>query len=186
MTHRRMRWLHVSYSRRFNGAHGLCGHVHQGRYQAVVLEDRRAVVVAVRYGQHRLRPLFAHDFHRQHRSKSPSEISLLLDEIRPASFHRLLLAKRPAPGAPGNDLWQLRSWRSWKNGPESVRGAGFELSACNPQPGRARLRRSCPPAPLAPIRFPGSFSPPPPNTFRSKAFSMKFPRASCTLYPACF
>jgi REP element-mobilizing transposase RayT len=43
-----MRWLHVSYSRRFNWAHRQCGHVFQGRYQAIVLEDQRGVIEVAR------------------------------------------------------------------------------------------------------------------------------------------
>jgi REP element-mobilizing transposase RayT len=44
-----MRWLHVSYSSRFNWAHGQCGHVFQVRYKALVVEDERGVVeVALR------------------------------------------------------------------------------------------------------------------------------------------
>jgi hypothetical protein len=35
-----MRWLHVRYSGRFNWAHRLGGHVFQGRYKAIVWEDR--------------------------------------------------------------------------------------------------------------------------------------------------
>ena len=44
-----MRWLHVSYSSRFNWAHGQCGHVFQGRYRAIVVEDQRGVVAVARY-----------------------------------------------------------------------------------------------------------------------------------------
>jgi REP element-mobilizing transposase RayT len=44
-----MRWLHVSYSSRFNWAHRQCGHVFQGRYQAILLEDERRVVEVARY-----------------------------------------------------------------------------------------------------------------------------------------
>ena len=44
-----MRWLHVSYSSRFNWAHRPCGHVFQGRYKAMVMEDQRGVVEVARY-----------------------------------------------------------------------------------------------------------------------------------------
>jgi hypothetical protein len=44
-----MRWLHVSYSSHFNWANRLCGHVFQGRYQAMVIEDLRGVVAVARY-----------------------------------------------------------------------------------------------------------------------------------------
>ncbi len=44
-----MRWLHVSYSSRFNWANRLCGHVFQGRYKAMVIEDVRGVVEVARY-----------------------------------------------------------------------------------------------------------------------------------------
>jgi hypothetical protein len=44
-----MRWLHVSYSSRFNWANGMCGHVFQGRYKAMVIEDVRGVVEVARY-----------------------------------------------------------------------------------------------------------------------------------------
>ncbi len=44
-----MRWLHVSYTSRFNWAHRQCGHVFQGRYKAILLEDERGVVEVARY-----------------------------------------------------------------------------------------------------------------------------------------
>jgi REP element-mobilizing transposase RayT len=44
-----MRWLHVSYSSRFNWANRLCGHVFQGRYKAMVIEDLRGVAEVARY-----------------------------------------------------------------------------------------------------------------------------------------
>ncbi len=44
-----MRWLHVSYSSRFNWAHRLCGHLFQGRYRAIVIEDLRGVAEVARY-----------------------------------------------------------------------------------------------------------------------------------------
>jgi len=49
-----MGWLHVSYSSRFNWAHRLCGHVFQGRFKALVIEDEAGVVKVARYGRHRL------------------------------------------------------------------------------------------------------------------------------------
>jgi len=44
-----MRWLHVSYSSRFNWAHGQCGHLFGGRYKAVLIQDERGVVEVARY-----------------------------------------------------------------------------------------------------------------------------------------
>lgn len=36
---RAMQWLQLSYSARFNGAHRSCGHVFQGRFKAVHIQD---------------------------------------------------------------------------------------------------------------------------------------------------
>lgn len=44
-----MRWLHVTYSSRFNWAHRQCGHLFQGRYKSVVIEDARGVSEVARY-----------------------------------------------------------------------------------------------------------------------------------------
>ena len=44
-----IRWLNVSYSSRFNWAHRQCGHVFQGRFKAIVIEDQRGVVAVARY-----------------------------------------------------------------------------------------------------------------------------------------
>lgn len=44
-----MRWLHVSYSMRWNWAHGLCGHVFQGRFKAILIEATERVAAVVRY-----------------------------------------------------------------------------------------------------------------------------------------
>ena len=43
-----MRWLHVSYSSRFNWANRMCGPVFQGRYKAMVIEAVRGVVAVAR------------------------------------------------------------------------------------------------------------------------------------------
>ena len=44
-----IRWLHVSYSSRFNWAHGQVGHVFQGRFKAVVIREVRGVCEVARY-----------------------------------------------------------------------------------------------------------------------------------------
>ena len=44
-----MRWLNVSYSSRYNWAHKETGHVFQGRYQAIIIEDLSGVVAVARY-----------------------------------------------------------------------------------------------------------------------------------------
>jgi putative transposase len=44
-----VRWLHVSYSVRFNWAHQLVGHVFAGRFRAVVIQDERGVCEVARY-----------------------------------------------------------------------------------------------------------------------------------------
>ncbi len=44
-----IRWLNVSYSGRFNWAHRQSGHVFQGRFKGVVIEDQRGVVEVARY-----------------------------------------------------------------------------------------------------------------------------------------
>lgn len=44
-----IQWLNVSYGSRFNWAHRLCGHVFQGRFQAILIEDRSGVVEVARY-----------------------------------------------------------------------------------------------------------------------------------------
>jgi REP element-mobilizing transposase RayT len=44
-----MRWLHVSYSSRFNWSHRQSGHVFQGRVKAILIEDTRGVVEVARY-----------------------------------------------------------------------------------------------------------------------------------------
>ncbi len=44
-----VRWLNVTYSRRFNWAHRQVGHVFQGRFKAVVIQDARGVCEVARY-----------------------------------------------------------------------------------------------------------------------------------------
>ncbi|MBE7503599.1 MAG: transposase [Verrucomicrobiales bacterium] len=44
-----MHWLHVSYTSRFNWAHRQCGHLFQGRYKAVLIEDPGGVAAVARY-----------------------------------------------------------------------------------------------------------------------------------------
>ena len=44
-----IRWLHVSYGSRFNWAHGQVGHVFQGRFKAVVIQEVRGVCEVARY-----------------------------------------------------------------------------------------------------------------------------------------
>jgi putative transposase len=44
-----IRWLHVSYSSRFNWAHRQVGHVFQGRFKAVVIQEVRGVCEVARY-----------------------------------------------------------------------------------------------------------------------------------------
>ena len=44
-----IRWLHVSYSSRFNWAHRQVGHVFQGRFKAVVIQEIRGVCEVARY-----------------------------------------------------------------------------------------------------------------------------------------
>jgi len=44
-----VRWLHVSYSSRFNWAHQLVGHLFAGRFRAVVIQDERGVCEVARY-----------------------------------------------------------------------------------------------------------------------------------------
>ena len=44
-----MRWLNVSYSSRYNWAHKQSGHVFQGRYKAILIEDIGGVVAVARY-----------------------------------------------------------------------------------------------------------------------------------------
>jgi putative transposase len=44
-----MRWLHVTYSSRFNWAHQQVGHVFAGRFRAVLIQDERGVCEVARY-----------------------------------------------------------------------------------------------------------------------------------------
>src|SRR5574341_657914 len=44
-----LKWLHVTYSMRFNWAHQTRGHVFQGRYKAILIEDLQGVVAVARY-----------------------------------------------------------------------------------------------------------------------------------------
>jgi len=44
-----MQWLNVSYGTRLNWAHRLCGHVFEGRFKAVLIEDLAGVVEVARY-----------------------------------------------------------------------------------------------------------------------------------------
>jgi putative transposase len=44
-----IRWLNISYSMRLNWAHQLCGHVFQGRFKALLIEEVRGVVEVARY-----------------------------------------------------------------------------------------------------------------------------------------
>jgi REP element-mobilizing transposase RayT len=44
-----IRWLNVSYSTRFNWAHRQCGHVFQGRFKSVLIEEERGVAEVARY-----------------------------------------------------------------------------------------------------------------------------------------
>jgi putative transposase len=44
-----IRWLHVSYSVGFNGAHRQCGAVFAGRFKAVVIQDEKGVAEVARY-----------------------------------------------------------------------------------------------------------------------------------------
>ena len=44
-----IRWLHVSYSVRFNWAHRQCGAVFAGRFKAVVIQDEKGVAEVARY-----------------------------------------------------------------------------------------------------------------------------------------
>ncbi len=46
---RAMQWLQVSYSVRFNWAHRTSGHVFQGRFKAILIEDRGRVGEVARY-----------------------------------------------------------------------------------------------------------------------------------------
>ncbi len=43
-----IRWLQVSSSSTFNGAHRIRGHLFQGRFHSVVIEDPRGVVEVAR------------------------------------------------------------------------------------------------------------------------------------------
>jgi putative transposase len=43
-----IRWLHVSYSSRFNWAHRQVGHLFQGRFKAVVIQEVRGVCEVAR------------------------------------------------------------------------------------------------------------------------------------------
>ncbi len=45
-----IRWLQVSSSRTFNGAHRIRGHRFQGRFHSVAIEAPRGVVEVARYG----------------------------------------------------------------------------------------------------------------------------------------
>ena len=44
-----IRWRNVSYSSWFNWSHQKCGHVFQGRFKAIVIEDEAGVVEVARY-----------------------------------------------------------------------------------------------------------------------------------------
>lgn len=44
-----IRWLNVTYSIRFNWAHRQTGHVFQGRFKAILLEDEKGVIEVARY-----------------------------------------------------------------------------------------------------------------------------------------
>jgi len=44
-----IRWLNVTYSVRFNGTHRQSGHVFQGRFKSLVIEDEAGVVEVARY-----------------------------------------------------------------------------------------------------------------------------------------
>ena len=44
-----IRWLSISYGMRLNWAHRLCGHVFQGRFKAILIEDTAGVVAVARY-----------------------------------------------------------------------------------------------------------------------------------------
>jgi putative transposase len=44
-----VRWLNVSYSCRFNWAHGLTGHVFAGRFKAVIIQEAKGVCEVARY-----------------------------------------------------------------------------------------------------------------------------------------
>jgi REP element-mobilizing transposase RayT len=44
-----IRWLNVTYSSRFNWAHGQAGHVFQGRFKAVVIQEEKGVCEVARY-----------------------------------------------------------------------------------------------------------------------------------------
>jgi len=42
-------WLNVTYSRRFNWAHNTSGHLFQGRFNSVLIEETRGVIEVARY-----------------------------------------------------------------------------------------------------------------------------------------
>lgn len=44
-----MRWLHVTYSSRFNWAHEQVGHVFAGRFRAVIIQDEKGICEVARY-----------------------------------------------------------------------------------------------------------------------------------------
>ena len=44
-----IRWLQISYSSAFNWAHRIHGHLFQGRFRSILLEDSHAVVEVARY-----------------------------------------------------------------------------------------------------------------------------------------
>lgn len=44
-----IRWLQISYSSAFNWAHRIHGHLFQGRFRSILLEDSHAVVEIARY-----------------------------------------------------------------------------------------------------------------------------------------
>lgn len=44
-----IRWLNIGYGMRFNWAHRLCGHVFQGRFKAILIEEEKGVVAVARY-----------------------------------------------------------------------------------------------------------------------------------------
>ena len=44
-----IQWLHISYGMRLNWAHRMCGHVFQGRFKAVLIEETGGVVEVGRY-----------------------------------------------------------------------------------------------------------------------------------------
>ena len=44
-----MRWLHVSHSTRWNWAHRMCGHVFQGRFKTILIEESERIAEVARY-----------------------------------------------------------------------------------------------------------------------------------------